>query len=360
MSNMTGPLEILAGTKALTHIREKGLRPGDVRVTAGAAGGPKWLVLNRLDRYLFSHWFRDRRSPMFLVGSSIGAWRFAAVSQSDPQAALDRFEDAYIHQRYESRPGPEEVSRVTRRILNAFLDERAVREVLDHPSLRLNIMAVQCLGMTASDRRFRLALGLGGAAVCNAVHRRFLKYFFRRTLFFDSRRLPPFMRMNQFPLQTVALNPRNLRPALLASGSIPLLMSGVSGIFGAAAGTYRDGGIIDYHLDIPFLGRSKGLVLFPHYIPRIIPGWLDKKMPWRRPAPRNMSRVVLVAPSRDFVRKLPLGKISDRNDFWLFEGRDRERIVYWKTLVRSGEQLAEAFHDAVESGRIRKMVRPLR
>ena len=37
----------------LAHLREHGLRPQDVRAIPAAAGGPKGLVLNPLDRYLF-------------------------------------------------------------------------------------------------------------------------------------------------------------------------------------------------------------------------------------------------------------------------------------------------------------------
>ncbi len=36
---------VKAGSQALEIIRDEGLRPERVRVVAGAAGGPKWLVL---------------------------------------------------------------------------------------------------------------------------------------------------------------------------------------------------------------------------------------------------------------------------------------------------------------------------
>ncbi|RPJ78596.1 MAG: patatin-like phospholipase family protein, partial [Deltaproteobacteria bacterium] len=84
-------LSIFAGKKALLHIREQGLSQEDVSVIAGAAGGPKWLVLNQLDRMIFSYWLRNRKKPLYLLGSSIGSWRFAAASQKDPIEAMDRF-----------------------------------------------------------------------------------------------------------------------------------------------------------------------------------------------------------------------------------------------------------------------------
>lgn len=95
-------LALQAGPEAMRIIRERGLRPQDIRVIAGAAGGPKWLVLSSLDRLIFGSWFEDRTAPLFLVGASIGAWRFAALSQRQPVARLDRFETAYIDQRYDA------------------------------------------------------------------------------------------------------------------------------------------------------------------------------------------------------------------------------------------------------------------
>ena len=129
-------------------------------------------------------------------------------------------------------------------------------------------------------------------------------------------------------------------------------MSGVDRIPGAPSGVYRDGGVIDYHLDLPFSG-SQGIVLFPHYMTRIIPGWLDKGLAWRKPVSANLDRVLMVAPSKGFVRSLPLGKISDRNDFYRFAGADRERMDYWHAVVSRGRLLAEEFMALAASGRIR-------
>jgi hypothetical protein len=72
-----------------------------------------------------------------------------------------------------------------------------------------------------------------------------------------------------------------------------------------------------------------------------------------------MANVLLVAPSKEFLEKLPYRKIPDKRDFWRFKGRDRERVIYWQTVLGQGRFLGEAFHDAVDSGRIRKWVQPL-
>ena len=136
-------------------------------------------------------------------------------------------------------------------------------------------------------------------------------------------------------------------------------MTGVSDIPGASPGIYRDGGIIDYNLDIPFLDNDDGLVLFPHYMPRIIPGWFDKKLKHRQPDPKHMERVVMISPSISFIESLPNGKIPDRNDFRFYKGQDEDRFACWETVTRESRRIAEAFEEAVDSGRIREIVKPM-
>ena len=352
-------LNLWAGKKAFAQIKDNGLTPDDIKVVAGAAGGPKWLILANLDRAVFSQWFAGRKAPLFLIGSSIGAWRFAAAAQKDHLSAIDRFQDAYIHQTYDKKPTPADVSRESQKILNRMMEIDSETDILCHPYLRLNIMSVRSKGMTGQDKKNSLVPGLLLAAIGNAVSRRFLKLFFERTLFHDTRNLPPFYDMNEFPIHRVGLSTKNLKPALMASGSIPLIMSGVKNISGAPAGVYRDGGVIDYHLDIPFLNDNSGIVLYPHFTNRIIPGWLDKQLPWRQPDMAHMDNVLLVTPSREFLDRLPYRKIPDRNDFYKFKGQDEKRISYWNTAVDLGANMANEFMESVDSGRIRERVQPI-
>ena len=51
-----------------------------VPVIPGAAGGPKGLILNPLDRYIFGHWLPQSQQTVHLLGASIGAWRMAAAT----------------------------------------------------------------------------------------------------------------------------------------------------------------------------------------------------------------------------------------------------------------------------------------
>jgi hypothetical protein len=166
--------------------------------------------------------------------------------------------------------------------------------------------------------------------------------------------------MNRFPIHHVDLSRENLQPALMASGSIPLLMEGVRDIPGAPPGVFRDGGTLDYHLDIPFLGGCRGgVVLFPHYTDRIVPGWLDKKLSGRLPGRSNMDPVLMVCPSERFLRLLPGGSIPDRKDFTVFAGKNAERIHRWRKAAEVSDLLAGELWDLLESGRLRDRIRPL-
>ncbi len=356
---MSGNLLFLAGENALAYVREHGLRPESVSILAGAAGGPKWLVLSALDRFLAPWLLKRRKTPLRLIGSSIGAWRFAAYSMKNPMRALELFEDEYINQFYDHRPTPAEVTRESYRIFDAFTGKNGAAEILSNPRMRLNVLSARCRWPLSSDRSVPLALGLSAAALANLLRRRWIGAFFERTLFHDSRDFSPFFATDGFPLQGIALSERNLRSALMASGSIPLVMSRVTDIAGAPPGAYRDGGLIDYHLDLAFRSGD-GVVLFPHYLDRIIPGWFDKKLFWRSASPANSKNVLLLCPSREFVTGLPYGKIPDRDDFVRFYRRDDERIAYWRKVSHAGAALSDEFNEAVESGSIRRLIKPLR
>ncbi len=329
-----------------------------VGVVPGAAGGPKWLILSRLDRFLFGEWFLKNQSPVSLIGASSGAWRFACAAQNDPVAAGKRFENAYIYQCYAKRPSPEQVSQKSFKILDHVLGSSGADEVVENKRFHASFLTVRCQGWTSRDEKLPLAIGSLGAAAANAVAREGVQYFFERAIFHSPKSRPPISEEVLGKSDCVLLKPGNVRQALLASGSIPLAMSGVRDISGAPAGTYRDGGVVDYHLDLPYDSNQK-IILYPHYCDQIIPGWLDKFVPWRKPKRENMTNVLLIAPSEEFLRRLPYGKIPDRKDFWFFAGEDNARVQYWKKVAREGERLRDAFAEAVEKDKIQELMQPL-
>jgi hypothetical protein len=344
-------LTLRAGPDALALIRERGLRAEDVDVLPGASGGPKWLALAGLDRFLFGELLqRPRTRPMHLIGSSIGSWRMACLAQRDPVAALARGHDAYIYeQRYAAKPAAREVTAVLGRVLDRLLGPAGVDEILSHPWARLHVITSEGRGAAASARRLLLAASLGAAAAANLLSRRTLGLQMRRVVFHSAGDATPFAHLADLPTTHLRLTRENLRAALLASGSIPLLLEGVTVPGGAPGRVYWDGGVVDYHLDLDF-GAGAGLVLYPHFFAHVVPGWFDKSLPWRRARAGNFRRALLIAPSDAFVASLPGGKIPDRRDFYTMP--EPERFRRWQAVVDASERLGEELRELVQTGEI--------
>jgi len=349
-------LTFKAGAGALESVRQHGFDISSVGTIAGASGGAKWLVLSQLDRAILGSVVPQLSGPVHLIGSSIGSWRFACYAQENPVAAIERFEQAYLDQSYSEKPDIHEITARSREILSLILGENGVAEILANPLFRTHVMTVRSRHIMASETRAVLALGLMSAALLNAVSRSTLGWSFERALFYDVRDIPPFFDVTGFPLQRVELTAENLQDAIVATGSIPLVLSGVRDIAGARPGVYRDGGVIDYHLDIPHSADER-LTLFPHFYGHIVPGWFDKRLKWRRPQPGNVDRTILISPSDEFVAQLPNGKIPDRGDFLNYEPAERVRI--WKQCVAACEALADEFLEVMEKEQLAARLEPL-
>jgi hypothetical protein len=355
-------LELRAGPRAIAHIRAQGLSPGDIDIVPGAAGGPKGLGLARLDEWLFADWlpqsFATREAPVELIGASIGAWRFAAICRADTRDALNAFACAYSEQRYPKKVDARFVSGYARDLLRGLFNGREA-EVLAHPHYHLNILVNRGKGILAREARGRTHAGFAFAALANAVSRTHLRHFMDRVWFYAGSApaaafAPGF---DQFHTHHVALTPDNFGDALVASGSIPLVLEGVTPIRGAPHGTYWDGGIIDYHLNLPY-HRSRGLVLYPHFTDRIVPGWLDKMLPWRRAHGAWLDNLILVSPSRAYLDRLPFKKLPDRNDFIRF-GEDYEgRLRYWRFAMGESARLRDELAELIVSGNLATALKP--
>jgi hypothetical protein len=324
-------------------------------VVPGASGGPKWLVLAGLDRVLFGGFFQGRSRPLHLIGSSIGSWRLSCLAQADPLAALERFETAYVEQRYPPKPPPSLVSATSGRILDDVLGREGAEQILNHPWARLHVVTALCRGLSAAEHPRIQLLGLALAAMTNLVSRRTLGFHMERVIFHSAGDTSPFAGLKDLPSVHVPLTRENLWSALLASGSIPMVLSGVR-IPGVKHGVYRDGGIIDYHLDLDF-GPGEGLVLYPHFYPYVVPGWFDKSLRWRRGRPINFRRALIIAPSPEFIARLPGGKIPDRDDFYRLP--DEERIRAWRQVLSESRRLGDELWDLLATGKIVEHLRPL-
>ncbi|MBO9676702.1 MAG: patatin-like phospholipase family protein [Acidovorax sp.] len=354
-------LRIHAGPVALRHLREQGLRPDDVGVVPGAAGGPKGLILGPLDRFLFGQWLPRSSQPIDLVGASIGAWRMATACLNDPVAAFERLEHDYIHQHYElppgrKRPTAEQVSREFGQNLHAFYDGR-IGEVLGHPRYRLHIVTSRGRHLLGREGAARTPLGYLGAFVANTLHRKALGAWLERVVFSGPGAGAPLpFGTGDFRTRQVPLTEANFRPALQASCSIPFVLQAIHDIPGAPRGAYWDGGITDYHLHLDYgTPKAAGLVLYPHFQKSVVPGWLDKGLRWRHRATHFLDRMVVLAPDPEWVRRLPNGKLPDRTDFTHYGMDWRARASAWGAAASASQQLADewqAWLDKPDPGRV--------
>ena len=349
MTATNGALVFKAGAVAYDTIRKHGFSEELIGTIVGASGGAKWLVLSQIDRVLLRRVAPKLEGPVHLLGSSIGAWRFACYSQRDPVSAIERFEEAYVEQSYSDNPDTDEITRKSREILETILDGDGAQDVLAHPTFRNHIMTVRAKHLTATDAKPALAAGLLLAMTANLLYRPALGAFFSRALFYDRRDRPPFFDVKGFPIHHIALTDNNLADAVIASGSIPMVLRGVRGIEGAPEGTYRDGGVIDYHLDMPTAGADR-IALFPHFFEWLKPGWFDRQLSWRSVDPRHFERTLLICPSSDFIASLPGGKVPDRTDFVRMTQSERVRV--WRDVVRRCRALADELNEALETGRL--------
>ena len=178
-----------------------------------------------------------------------------------------------------------------------------------------------------------------------------------RGIVHDARLKAPLAKLVDFPSHEVALSRENLLPALLASASIPLVMAGVRNIPGAPEGIYRDGGLLDYHLDLPY--QQPGVVLYPHFTDKVVPGWFDKSLPWRRGDATRLQDVLLVAPSKTYLESLPDRKLPDRKDFERYVGDDASRERAWRSAIAESDRLGDEFLELIETVRLTDRVRPL-
>lgn len=350
-------LTLKAGTRAFARIRQHGLQAADVGVLPGAAGGPKALGIQGLDLALFGDWLPAAPRERALIGASIGSWRFASACLPEPAQAIRRLGELYTAQDFAKGVTPSEVSLSCQRMLDELLEGRDAA-ILCNPLYRLNIVVVKSHGLLAEDHRGRLGIGLSSVIADNLIGRARLARHFERVILHDARSTPPLLALKDFPSRCLPLASDNLRHALLASGSIPMVMEGVRDIPGAGAGTYRDGGLLDYHLDLPYSGED--IVLYPHFTDKVIPGWFDKALPWRRGNAERLQDVLLLAPSAQYLAKLPYGKLPDRSDFKRFMGDADSRQRYWRTAMSESRRLGDTFLEMLERGTLGDHLQPLK
>lgn len=344
-------IEILAGKKALAEIKEHGLRPERINLMVGASGGPKWLMLSRLDQYLCEHFLPKAKQPISLIGSSIGSWRMACYAQKDPLSAFKEFEELYTNQRYDGDLAIEKITNYVNHVLDSLFGGQRAIDVVENPNRKLHVVAVRNRRWLNGSSKLAQSIGLLSAASANVFSSSIVEKLYRRVLISQHGSYEPYT----FKPEIIQLTPENLSQSLIASGAIPMVMEPTK-IEGGKDRWHWDGGMVDYHFPGPF-NAGDGLVLYPHFFPKVVPGWFDKAIPWKKAKAKNYENVVMLTPSQAFIDQLPYGKIPDRKDFEALT--DDEREAYWDTVLTATDELVKELHEALEKDGGRSAVAPI-
>ena len=331
------------------------------RVTTfvGAATGPRWLLASGFDLSLLKSGVLGNKRPVLLAGSSAGALRFAAWMQPEPEKSYDKLIESYIAMHFTRKDTPEGILQCIHDLIDSYIDDDAIPFALTNRKYRLAIITARAKRLAALNVRWLQGLALGAGFVCNALNRHRIHRFFQRVVFHSSPILPYFCLNHDFKGQAIPLNEANFKHALLASSAVPLAAAGVRDIYGAPSGMYRDGGLIDYHLNQKYSSGKGSITLLFNHQRRLIPTWLDKRLSSRQPPGEYLEDLLMVYPSDDFIRKLPYGTVPERGDFRRYIDNPSKRIKNWKRAVVVSGYLGEEFLGLVESGRLRDVVKKI-
>jgi len=333
-------LDIRAGSTATRLIQQNGLYAEQIDVIPGAAGGPKGLGLQGLDRAIFANFLPQSPKRRTLIGSSIGSWRFASILAWGAEKGTERLAELYTHLDFPQKAKRNEISQICAEMLQNLLADRADKLLTD-PDYHLTIISAKARHLFQSDHNLALLTSIAGIVGSNAIARKHCQYFMQRVISQPPHEQQFRVTPDDFETHYQTLNHENLQAWLMASASIPGVMNAVRHIPHAPTGSYRDGGLIDYHLDLDF--HSKGIVLYPHFVNQIVPGWFDKMWKSRQSNPNNQARTLLISPSAEYLKRLPLGRLPDRKDFTLKGMTRQKRIQLWQQCIAESQRMGDEF-----------------
>jgi hypothetical protein len=349
-------LRIKAGRRIYEIIKDGGFNFDSLSAYFGPAAGPRWLIASGFDLTLLNSGLLGRRRAVNLIGSSAGAWRFAAWLQPEAAACYQQLMDAYIDIRYTRADTPATILEKFKELVNLYLEDDALSFALANKQYRLAVITARARSLVASEKIWLQKTGLIVCYLFNFFSRNNIYLFADRVVFYSGSKPPSFCLQPQFRGSFVRLNETNFKYAVMASGAIPLAVAGIHDIYGAPRGVYRDGGLIDYHLTHQFAASENDIVLFFHHQERIIPGWLDKEHSRRKPDEETLSNVLMVFPAQNFIERLPGGKVPDRTDFTTYIDDHKTRTGHWRKAVGLAAGLGEEFLELVESRKLKDVV----
>jgi len=351
---------IKAGRKAYDMIKNEEFDFDRITTYVAPAGGPRWLAASGFDLALMQSGVLGKSRPVLLTGSSSGAWRLAAWTLPEPAKSYRNFMERYLGTAsYQRTDTPQSLLDDMVRLIDDYIEDDAIPFALANKKYRLAITTARARNLAASETLSIQKLGLGLAWLMNALDPSYLPLFFERVVFYYGPLPPRFCLHAGFKGRAIQLNSTNFKAAIIASGSIPLVIAGLKDIYGGPRGIYRDGGLFDYHLNHDYTGKEGDVTLFFNHQERIVPGWLDKRLKSRRPFEHVLESVLMVHPSESFVQRLPEGRVPDREDFVTFIDDPETRVKNWRKAVELCAPLGEQFLEIVKSGKIREVVERL-
>jgi len=348
-------LNVRAGRLARQLIEKEGLQANFVDIVPGAAGGPKGLGIQGLDQAIFGDFLAQAPQRRTLIGSSIGSWRFASIAAWGAKEGTERLAELYTNLYFHKKMSRQEVGQICRNMLLDLMQGKE-QQLVEHPDYHLTVISVKAQHIFQSDRSLPLLASVAGIIGSNAVARKHNRLFMQRVIS-QPEMGTQFKVDDEFTTHYQALNLSNVTSWLMASASIPGVMAAIRDIPDAPKGSYRDGGLIDYHLDLPF--QSQGIVLYPHFSDSITPGWFDKMLKKRKANPENQARTLLLSPSIEYLQSLPLGRLPDRKDFTLKGLDQKQRIQMWNQSVAESQRMGDEFLEMVEKQNFPQLMQDL-
>lgn len=337
-------LTLRAGAHAQDWIKQHGLHAKDIDLIPGAAGGPKGIGLLGLDQAIFGDFLPRHAMRRTLIGSSIGSWRFASMLALGAKAGSERLAELYTQLYFHKKMSRSDIAKLSQDMLSHLIDGQA-QKLVEHPDYHLTVLSVKSQHIFNSDRSLPLWASVTGIIGSNLIARKHNRLFMQRVVSQPALGTQFSINDDEFKTLYQTLTTNNVMQWLMASASIPGVMSAVRDIPDAPKGSYRDGGLIDYHIDLPF--ASQGIVLYPHFTDSITPGWFDKALK-RTANPANQTRTLLISPSAEYLASLPLGRLPDRRDFNLKGLSQQQRIAYWQQSVAESQRMGDEFLEMVE------------
>lgn len=269
--------------------------------------------------------------------------------------AYEELVQEYIEQSYDGNPTPAQVSRICRAYLSRVFTRERIRYSLSCPTLQLNfttaMLADEHPGGSAT------AVALTKALLLNGVSRRHLGRVFKRGLFSvlpHPSESPLRSSWDGLPTFEVELVEANFRQGLMATGSIPMVLEGESSIAGSPRGHHLDGGVLDYHFEME---NTAAPILYPHFSPVPIPGWLDRFPPYRKIKRTSKEWLCLLVPSEEMIARFGLQEFPNRHHFKKLSNQERKRA--WRQTSRETEKMEAELALCLECGELLKWAEPL-